>query len=101
MTATITPIMIEAIKLIEAGLAQLCDEVWVVTSPESEQVKRLVATRGLSESDALLRARAQPPQAEKVKAAHVALDNSGSQPALLRQVEAEWRRIQAKLKPAA
>ena len=40
-------VVIEAIKLLEAGLSvRLCNQVWVVTAPRSEQIRRLMATRG-------------------------------------------------------
>ncbi len=92
---TVKPVVvIEAIKLIEAGLNALCDAVWVVTSPKELQIDRLRETRGLNRADALLRIEAQPPQEEKVKAADVVIENAGSVEALRRRVEEEWARVQ-------
>src|SRR5690606_27889644 len=34
-------IIIEAIKLVEGGLAELCDEVWLVTCTSAVQLERL------------------------------------------------------------
>ena len=59
-------VVIEAIKLIEGGQHEMCDELWVVTCPKEQQLARLMAQRGLSEAEALLRIEAQPPQKEKV-----------------------------------
>jgi dephospho-CoA kinase len=89
----------EAIKLIESGSADRCDEVWVVTAPREQQVERLVEGRGLSAEDAALRADAQPPQAEKVARADVVIQNDGDLDALRERVEREWRRVQATAAP--
>ena len=70
-------VVIEAIKLIESGLADQCDAVWVVTAPEEAQMVRLITKRNMSSQDALKRVQAQPPQAEKVARADVVIDNSG------------------------
>jgi dephospho-CoA kinase len=51
-------VIIEAIKLVEGGLAELCDEVWLVTCDPSAQLERLVG-RGSDESDAKARIHAQ------------------------------------------
>jgi dephospho-CoA kinase len=90
-------VVIEAIKLVEAGLAALCSEVWVVTSPKEAQVKRLREARGLKRSEALLRINAQPPQKDKVKIASVVFKNTGSLDDLSKQVEEEWARVQPPL----
>jgi dephospho-CoA kinase len=88
-------VVIEAIKLIEAGLNALCNEVWVVTSAKETQIKRLRDTRKLKRSEALLRINAQPSQAEKIKAADVVLKDTIE--ALRRQVEEQWARVQKQL----
>jgi dephospho-CoA kinase len=86
-------VVVEAIKLIEAGMHRAYDALWVVTAPRSVQIQRLVSTRGLSESEAALRVDAQPPQAEKAALADVVLVNDGDLDDLLRRVEAEWAQI--------
>ena len=43
-------VSVEAIKLIEGGLAERCDEVWLVTCDPPEQVSRLRA-RGMASDD--------------------------------------------------
>ena len=87
-------VVIEAIKLLESGrLLRLCDEVWVVTSDETTQLRRLVQDRGMSEPEARKRMAAQSPQAEKVKRATHVIDNSGSLEELHRQLEALWGKI--------
>ncbi|MEX1173794.1 MAG: dephospho-CoA kinase [Chloroflexota bacterium] len=51
-------IVIEAIKLVEGGLADLCDEVWLVTCDPGVQAGRLVG-RGSDADDAAARIAAQ------------------------------------------
>jgi len=58
-------ILVEAIKLVEGGLAALCDEVWQVTCDPATQLARLVA-RGSSPDDAAQRIAAQAGLTERV-----------------------------------
>jgi len=51
-------VVIEAIKLVEGGLADLCDEVWLVTCGPDVQLERLVE-RSTTPSDARARIAAQ------------------------------------------
>lgn len=51
-------VIIEAIKLVEGGLAAACDEVWLVTCDPDAQHARLIG-RGSSEDDAAQRIAAQ------------------------------------------
>ena len=50
---------IDAIKLIESGLAALCDVTVAVSAPEEMRVKRIMARDGISEDYARARVRAQ------------------------------------------
>lgn len=55
-------VAVEAIKLVQGGLAELCDEVWLVTCDPSVQLQRVLArstARGLSPVDAEARIVAQ------------------------------------------
>ncbi len=87
-------VVIEAIKLLEAGYSiTLCDVIWVVTSTRDQQITRLMQSRHLSRGEAELRIDAQPPQSEKVRRADVVIDNSGTLDETRRQVETAWRRL--------
>ncbi len=92
--AKASAIVIEAIKLLEAGrLRKLCDVVWVVITDEAEQRRRLVQERGMSEADARQRMAVQSSQAWKASQADVVIDNSGSLAALKAQVDAAWGKM--------
>jgi dephospho-CoA kinase len=43
-------VVVEAIKLVEGGLADLCDEVWLVDCPDAVQRERL-RVRGLEDAE--------------------------------------------------
>ena len=84
-------IVVDAIKLLESGLHEQLDAVWVVTCVPSEQLRRLTGPRGLTEQEARDRIAAQAPQTEKVRCAAVVIDNSGSLANTERQVEEAWK----------
>ena len=87
-------VVVEAIKLVEAGIHRGYDALWVVTAPRPLQIARLVATRGLTEAEAALRVDAQPPQEEKAALADWVIVNDGHLDELRRKVEAGWEKIQ-------
>lgn len=71
-------IVIEAIKLVEGGLAAACDEVWLVTCEPDLQMARL-AGRGMAPSDAAARTAAQGSIRERAEAvADRIIDTSGT-----------------------
>jgi dephospho-CoA kinase len=86
-------VVVEAIKLIEAGMHRAYDALWVVTAPRALQIERLMAARGMSEQDAALRIDAQPPQAEKAALADTVIVNNGNLANLREKVEAAWAQI--------
>ena len=59
-------VVVEAIKLVEGGLAELCDEVWLVTCDPATQQERLVA-RGDPAADAAARVEAQGELVERLR----------------------------------
>ena len=87
-------VVVEAIKLIEAGWHRTWDALWVVTCSREQQLERLMRTRKLSRQEALLRIEAQPPQGDKIALADVVIDNSGSLEETRDQVEREWERLE-------
>jgi len=87
-------VVVEAIKLIEAGMHRACDALWVVTCSKEQQLARLVKQRGLTEEEARQRIEAQPPQEAKLALADVVIDNSGSLDETWRQLKREWDKIQ-------
>jgi dephospho-CoA kinase len=86
-------VVVEAIKLIEAGMADACASVWVTTCRQEQQVARIVQGRGSSRAEAEQRVRAQPPQGKKIARADVVVDTSGSLAWTREQVQAAWDQV--------
>ncbi|HZD56814.1 MAG TPA: dephospho-CoA kinase [Anaerolineales bacterium] len=84
-------VVVEAIKLLESGLGAACDSIWVTVAPEKIQLTRLVRKRGMAQADAWQRIKSQPPQQDKVAAAHVIINNDGGFEQIWEQVEAAWQ----------
>lgn len=90
-------VIIEAIKLLEGELAELCDEIWVTRCPRRLQLQRLTICRGLDEETAAERIDAQNPQEAKVARADVVIDTDGPMDQTREQVERAWRRVAEQL----
>jgi dephospho-CoA kinase len=86
-------VVIEAIKLIEAGIHHICQALWVTACPEKQQIERLMTSRSFSFDKAQRRVTAQPPQAKKKKLADVVIDTSGDLAETWQQVELAWQAI--------
>jgi dephospho-CoA kinase len=84
---------VEAIKLLESGVAETYDAIWVTTCPETMQIVRLMQDRDLEYDEAQQRVRAQPPQAEKIARADVVIDTSGSLADTKAQVLTAWEHL--------
>ncbi len=88
-----TPVVAtDGIKLIESGLGDKCDEVWVVTCSPEQQRARLMARNGLTREEADRRIAAQPPAAEKIARAEVVISNDGTLEQLHERVSTAWMR---------
>lgn len=71
-------VVLEAPLLIEAGWQDMVDRVWLVTAPEGERIRRIMARDGLTEEEAALRIAAQMRDEERAAYAHEIIDNHGS-----------------------
>jgi dephospho-CoA kinase len=86
-------IVVDAPLLIEAGMTDLVDEVWVVAVPVQEQLNRLVFRDKLSKEEAIKRIYSQMPLAEKLTYADRIIDNSGSMEETLKLLDSLWKEI--------
>jgi dephospho-CoA kinase len=83
-------VVVEAIKLVEGGLAELCDEVWLVTCEPTTQRDRVI-DRGATPEDADRRIAAQAGLVERVRPrATRVLDTSGPLGDTRARVAAAW-----------
>lgn len=86
-------LVLDAIKLFEAGIANHCDEVWVVDADRDVRIERLMNRSNFTREQAEQRVDVQPPQEEKIARADVVIDNGGTLDATRQQVEREWNRL--------
>jgi dephospho-CoA kinase len=85
--------VIEAIKLVEGPLAELCDEIWLVTCDASSQRDRLLG-RGAPAEDADRRIAAQGDITDRLRpAATRVIDTSGDPGAARVAVLAAWHEL--------
>ena len=80
--------------LVENNLAADYDLVVVVDAPDEIRVERLTERRGMTAEDARARMAAQATREDRLAAADMVLDNSGSPEDLIAQVDELWTRLQ-------
>ena len=88
---TAAALVVEAVKLLEAGWGALCDEVWVVVAPDDEVVRRLRNRNGITGAEARTRMRARKVVAEQDRHATATIRNEGGLEDLAKTVESLWR----------
>jgi dephospho-CoA kinase len=81
------PVILVVPLLLETGMTNLVDTVWVITCPPEQQLARLIARNGLTETAAQARIASQMPIAEKIAQADLVLDNSSTVENLVAQVD--------------
>lgn len=91
-------IAVEAIKLIESGIHQELDSLWLVTCPMEERIRRLVETRGEDPEDIRERMEAQMSEEQQALWTDVVIDNGGGLDETWQQVKAEWQKVQEQLR---
>ncbi len=86
-------IFVEAIKLLEGNLRDVCHQIWVTRCSPQRQLERLRVCRGMETEVAAVRIKSQPPQEEKVAQSDVLIDTNG----LMRDTEVQfdiaWARL--------
>jgi len=86
-------IVIEAIKLLESEMHNLCDQVWVTMASTDLQLERLIEKRNLNKREAELRINAQLPATAILTKADVVIENDGSFEKTWKQVYDAWQAI--------
>ncbi|NPV69276.1 MAG: dephospho-CoA kinase [Firmicutes bacterium] len=83
-------VVVDAAVLLEAGMDDLVDEVWVVTVDRETQLRRLMARDGMPREAALARIESQASVARPIRPEHVIIDNTDSPGDLARRVRSLW-----------
>ncbi len=93
LAGTDAVVVLEIPLLVESGRSYGESAVIVVDCAPGVALRRLTEGRGMAEADARRRMAAQVSRAQRLAAADVVIDNSGSLASLEEQVEAVWRRL--------
>ncbi|WP_420640916.1 dephospho-CoA kinase [Candidatus Leptofilum sp.] len=80
-------IFLEAIKLLEGNLRDICHQIWVTRCSPQRQLERLRVCRGMETEVAAVRIKSQAPQEEKVAQSDVLIDTNG----LMKDTEAQFK----------
>ena len=86
-------VVIEAIKLLETDLANMCDSIWVVYAPPEIQLARLMQNRNIPESESRQRIISQVPQETRFDRASVIIKNIATFEETWQQVTTAWQRF--------
>lgn len=97
--AGVPAIVVEAAILVEAGWHQTVDQVWLVSVTPETITARLQRDRGMSVAEIEARMRAQLPDEERRRHAHVVLSNDGTLAELEATVRAAWAKAVGPLPP--
>lgn len=92
--------VVEAVKLVEAGLAARLDAVWIVVAAAPERARRLRA-RGWDDGEIARRMAAAPPLAPRLAVATEVIDNTGTPAATAVQLAAALARLVPAAAPRA
>ncbi len=87
-------VVLDVPLLFETRLNQLADVVVVVKANHALQIKRVCARLNISQSEALLRIRAQMPIKDKMRLADYVVDNRNNLTILKKQVYKLWTKLQ-------
>lgn len=71
-------VVVEAVKLLESDLVNICDAVWVSYASQSHQMERLLHSRNMTEAEAISRVESQSSQYEKLQRADVVINTEDS-----------------------
>lgn len=85
-------IVVEAIKLFETSLVDICDGVWVVYTLPEIQLARLMQHRKMTEKEARDRINSQEPQESRFERATTIIKNVGHFEDTWQQVATAWKR---------
>jgi len=85
--------VLDAVKLLEGGLAALCQSKWLVICPEEQELARLMARNHFSEEEARGRISAQPDVKARIPLVDEVIDNGGTLEQTQHQVTAAFARF--------
>ena len=86
-------IVLEAAVLFEAGWEDIADEIWVVVVEPEIAIERAMQRDGADRSAIEARINSQLSNEERTAKAHLIIDNSEDEEALMNRVKAAWKHV--------
>ena len=86
-------IVLEAVKLVQSGLASDVDALWFVSADAETRLRRLMSRSGMDEASARARIAAAPATVPEGVAVSVMIDNSGDLAATSAAIDEAWRAV--------
>jgi dephospho-CoA kinase len=83
-------LVVEAALLVETGSWRLYDQLWVIRASRQTQIERLCDRKQCTAEVAARWVDSQLPVDEKVRYAHIVIDNDGTRQSLVAQIQAAW-----------
>lgn len=88
-------IVLEAVKLVQSGLASDVDALWFVTADPETRLRRLVARSGMDEASARARIAAAPAMVPEGVDVGATIDNSGDLASAISAVDEAWQAVRS------
>lgn len=86
-------VVLEAVKLVQSGLASDVDALWFITADPETRLRRLISRSGVDEASARARIAAAPSSVPEGVAVDAIVDNSGDLASTSAAVDDAWRAI--------
>lgn len=91
-------VVIEAPLLVEAGMVDMVDEIWVATVEPEVQVERVMERDGLDYDAAWQRVQSQLPISARMAFSDVVIPTGQSLEELRQEIQKHWQRLKSNLK---
>jgi dephospho-CoA kinase len=86
-------VVLEAVKLVQAGLASEVDALWFITADPETRLRRLMSRSGLDEASARARIAAAPDTVPEGVVVDATIDSSGDLESTASAVDEAWRAV--------
>jgi dephospho-CoA kinase len=86
-------VVLEAVKLVQSGLASDVDALWFITADPETRLRRLISRSGMDEASARARIAAAPNSVPEAVGVDAIVDNSGDLASTSAAVDDAWRAV--------
>lgn len=93
-TTDVPAAVVDAALIVDVGASSMFDLLLVVCAEEDERIKRMIADRGMNESECRSRISSQIPDCSRLEMADLVIENNGTLNELRRAVGDTWNEIE-------